>query len=238
LYISRVASVTRERWEEAQEAERDYWAHVGFPQFRANLEGAMRTAEWVQPHIEPPAGAWLAVGLGPLGISCTHFLRGDEELVAVDPIEPIDAEQWQLPEPCKAILRSFQQTTDRHIGRGESIEFADRSFSVVSIENTLDHVEEPGTVLAEARRVLRPGGYLLLTIDTFSSFGEARYRLIESRRLQDTTFVRAHPHRFSSEAVVDLAAGAGFTIAAAELPSRWRALTGRHFRTRLIGVAP
>jgi SAM-dependent methyltransferase len=231
-----VAGVTQERWEEAQEAERAYWDDVGFPQFRRNLETAMRTAEWARPRIQATPGRWLAIGLGPLGISCTHFLRGAEELVAIDPIEPIEADEWQLPEPCKALLRSFQETTSRHVGRGEDVEFADDAFSVVSIENTLDHVQEPQAVLCEARRVLKPGGSLILTIDTFSALGEARFRLIDARRMHDSTFVRAHPHRFSQKTMLRALAAAGFRVVTADAPGRVGALAGRHFRLRLVCV--
>jgi SAM-dependent methyltransferase len=231
-----VAGVTQARWEEAQEAERAYWDGVGFPQFRRNLETAMRTAEWARPHIRATDGGWLAIGLGPLGISCTHFLRGAEELVAIDPIEPIEADEWQLPEPCKALLRSFQETTNRRVGRGEAVEFPDEAFSAVSIENTLDHVQEPHVVLSEARRVLKPGGNLILTIDTFSTLGEARFRLIDRRRMHDSTFVRAHPHRFSQQTILRALGAAGFRVVAADAPSRLRGLVGRHFRLRLVCV--
>jgi SAM-dependent methyltransferase len=232
-----VASVSEQRWEEAQDAERAYWDHVGFPQFRRNLEGAMGTAEWARPNLGiVGSGDWLAVGLGPLGISCTHFLRGEAKLLAVDPIEPIDADAWQLPEPCKALLRAFQETTVRHVGRGEALDFPDDAFAVVSIENTLDHVQDPAAVLAEARRVLEPGGRLILTVDTFSTLGEARFRLVEARRMSDSILVRAHPHRFSAVRLVRLVHGAGFRVAASERPSRLGALVGRHSRMRIVGA--
>jgi SAM-dependent methyltransferase len=231
-----VASVSQERWQEAQKAEREYWAGINLPAFRSNLDTAIGTAEWVRRHISPPPGSWLDIGMGRLGISSTQFLRQEERLVAIDPIEPIDADDWQLPKPCVAMLRELQSTTERLVGRAESTDLPDDSFSVVSIENALDHVQDPAAVLDEARRVLAPGGYLLLTVDSFSTLAHVHYQLRNARRLRDTIFVRAHPHRYSARAVKLLVEDAGFHIVVAELPTRVRAFAGRHFRVRLIAT--
>jgi SAM-dependent methyltransferase len=45
---------------------------------------------------------------------------------------------------------------------GARLPFTDGCFDVVLIRDVLHHVPEPQTVLAEARRVLRPGGRILL----------------------------------------------------------------------------
>ena len=48
------------------------------------------------------------------------------------------------------------------VGSAESLPFEDGEFDLVSFVNVLHHVEDPHTVLMEARRVLRPGGLLLI----------------------------------------------------------------------------
>jgi SAM-dependent methyltransferase len=227
-----------ERWQEAQRAERGFWSpdSFGLRKFRRTVAGSIQTAEWARPHLQMPAGDWLELGIGPLGVGCTHFLQGDGELHTLDPIEPTAAEEWQLPQPCKALVRSCQELATRHVGQAESIDFSDDAFAFVAMENMLDHVQDPSAVLAEARRVLEPGGSLLVAVDTFSTLGKARFRLSASRKLRDTTFVRAHPHRFSSSDVVHTVTAAGFRVVHADTPSRIHAIVGRHYRTRLIAV--
>jgi ubiquinone/menaquinone biosynthesis C-methylase UbiE len=104
----------------------------------------------------------------------------------------------------------------------------------VAMENMLDHVQDPAAVLSEARRVLVPGGQLYIAVDTFSTFGEARFNLFARRKWQETTFVRAHPHRFSAAGALALVSGAGFRVTKSVLPSAVEAQLGRHFRIRLL----
>lgn len=47
-------------------------------------------------------------------------------------------------------------------GRGEQLPFADAALDAVVIQGGLEHAEDPGRVLAEASRVLRPDGVLSL----------------------------------------------------------------------------
>jgi SAM-dependent methyltransferase len=231
-----VTGVSRERWQEAQQAERGFWSpnSFGLRKFRRTVAGSIQTAEWARPHLQVPAGDWLEVGIGPLGVGCAHFLQGEGELHTLDPIEPTAAEEWQLPEPCKALVRSCQELATRHVGQAERIDFTDDAFAFVAMENMLDHVQDPSAVLAEARRVLKPGGCLLVEVDTFSTLGKARFRFSTSRKLRDTTFVRAHPHRFSSADVLQIVTAAGFRVVQADTPTPLQASVGRHHRTCLI----
>ena len=49
-------------------------------------------------------------------------------------------------------------------GDGYHIPFADASFSVVLLIAMLEHTSEPWRVLAEARRVLKPGGRAIIVV--------------------------------------------------------------------------
>ncbi len=231
-----MSGVSSERWQDAQDAERGFWSTAGFGlrKFRRAAAGSIETAEWALPHMQIPDGDWLEVGIGPLGVGCMHFMECPGQLHTLDPIEPRSADEWRLPEPCRALVRACQESAVRHVGQAESLDFPDDSFSFVAMENMLDHVQDPGAVLSEARRVLMAGGLLLLSVDTFSAFGEARFRLVSRRRWRETTFVRAHPHRFSSSQVLQMVAAAGFNVTFAETPGAAGALFGRHFRTRLL----
>ncbi len=197
----------------------------------------MQTADWARPHLERTVGDYLEIGVGPLAVGCTHFMPRNGELHTLDPIEPTAPEDWELlPEPCKALMRSCQETAVKHVGQAEQLDFPDGTFALVAAENMLDHVEDPGAVLREARRVLKPGGYLLIAVDTFSLLGEVRFRLLTRRQQSDTILVRAHPHRFSSRELLGIVADAGFRVMHAATPSPWVAAVGRHHRTRLLAV--
>jgi SAM-dependent methyltransferase len=50
-------------------------------------------------------------------------------------------------------------------GVGERMPFADGSFDVVASINSLDHVDDLDRAIAEVKRVLRPGGTLILLTD-------------------------------------------------------------------------
>lgn len=233
-----MTGVSDKRWQEAQEAERRYWSteHFALEAFRATVCSSMETASWASSHLEIPAGDWLEIGVGPLGVGCAHFLKG-EALHTLDPIETISPDAWQLPEPCKVLVRAcHERTVARHVGQAEHIDFEDDAFALVVLHNVLDHVQDPRLTLQEVRRVLRPGGHLLLAIDTFSVLGEAKYRFITRRLWRDTILVRAHPHRFSSGDVVRVVGAAGLRIVQADTPGRAVALTGRCYRVRLLAT--
>lgn len=48
------------------------------------------------------------------------------------------------------------------VGEGAHMEFADGTFEVVALSNTLHHIEDYDAVLHEMLRVLRPGGWLVI----------------------------------------------------------------------------
>jgi SAM-dependent methyltransferase len=249
-----VTAVSEERWQDAHDAERGFWSPGGFglKRFRKTVAGAMQTAEWARPRLQIPDGDWLEVGIGPLGVGCMHFLRGDAsvrernrsgvkeqgdgELHILDPIELTAADDWQLPTACRALIRSCQETSVAHVGQAELLDFPDDMFALVAMQNMLDHVQDPGAVLREARRVLKPGGSLLMVIDTFSALGKARFRLrrMTGRQRRETIFVRAHPHRFSSKDVVHILAAAGFRMEQADTPSHTMAIAGHGYRMILL----
>lgn len=54
------------------------------------------------------------------------------------------------------------------LGDARRLPFAAASFDTVFCSQVLEHVPEPALALAEFRRVLRPGGYLILTVPHIS----------------------------------------------------------------------
>ncbi len=69
-----------------------------------------------------------------------------------------------------------------HVGDLHSAKYADDHFDVVVLHHVIEHLDDPATLLAEALRVLRPGGKFLLGTPDFDCamarrFGQ-RFRLL------------------------------------------------------------
>lgn len=60
--------------------------------------------------------------------------------------------------------RTREQGAADHFYDGRSFPFADANFDAVLCNQVLEHVFEPDAFIAEIRRVLRPGGRVLLTV--------------------------------------------------------------------------
>ena len=63
-------------------------------------------------------------------------------------------------------------------GVGESLPFPDNCFHVVYSTNVLEHVDDPETVLSEAIRVLKRGGFLQFVIPNYGSWWEGHYGMV------------------------------------------------------------
>lgn len=107
------------------------------------------------------------------------------------------------------------RTVHRLVADGRRLPFTQSSFDCVSIANGLHHFEDPATVLREARRVLNPGGRLL--IDEISSSGLApaqanrhAYHTL-SAELDRATGSVHHP-ALTDDEITDLVETAGFSI--------------------------
>jgi len=61
---------------------------------------------------------------------------------------------------------------------GEALPYQDGFFDIVYSSNVLEHVRDPGKVLSEALRVLKPGGTLFFVIPNYGSWWEGHYGLL------------------------------------------------------------
>jgi SAM-dependent methyltransferase len=61
---------------------------------------------------------------------------------------------------------------------GEFIPYAADSFDLIYSSNVLEHVADPGAVLSESLRVLKPGGYLFFTFPNYGSWWEGHYGIL------------------------------------------------------------
>jgi SAM-dependent methyltransferase len=55
----------------------------------------------------------------------------------------------------------------RHVGPTEPLPFADESFDLVTTLDVIEHIEDDVAALRELRRVMRPGGLLLVAVPAF-----------------------------------------------------------------------
>lgn len=82
----------------------------------------------------------------------------------------------------------------------ENLPFADGSFSRVLLLDVLEHVRDDYLALAEALRVLRPGGRALITVPAFPSLWSSHDQ------------AEMHLRRYRRHQLVRLCKGAGFRI--------------------------
>lgn len=64
-------------------------------------------------------------------------------------------------------------------GTGESLPFPDESFDIAYSANVLEHTSNPEHVLAEATRVLKPGGLLHMEMPNYLSYFEGHYMIVQ-----------------------------------------------------------
>lgn len=92
----------------------------------------------------------VACGTGAVTRAIVEILAGRGRVVGIDPSEGMLAEARQ------------QVSADFRIGRAEQLPVEDASFDFLSMGFALRHVADLGTAFREYRRVLKPGGRLLI----------------------------------------------------------------------------
>ena len=157
----------------------------------------------------------LDIGCGPVGL--IHFIDNAAERIRIDPL--------LLEYESKMALEGQQLSL---AGLGESLPLASGSVDIAICFNALDHMRDPGAALGEIRRVLRPGGTLLLMIHTFPMWARPFFWID-----------RLHPHHWTAAAFV-ARIGETFEVERSEtarrrfevpvskwiLPSSWKYLAG------------
>ncbi len=151
------------------------------------------------------------------GMGMIHSLDFNCEAVAIDPLT--------LHNKYKLSESHAELTT----GIGEKLPFESNSFDVVLSYNVLDHCIDPAEVLSEISRVTRPGGELLLEVNTYEVPEIVRNSIIDA--LDDE-----HPHHFSSKNVELLITENGYEVASERLMNRFEFL--QNPTVRRLGALP
>ena len=201
----------RGRWQKAQHAEARFWRgwrqnvlyhQVSLVHFWADI------LEKTGGPLEP--GKVLDVGCGP--VSVLNFFRGEGVLpMGLDPLAATYAadglvetrRDWE-PIPMIALP-------------AEKLPFADESLDHLICFNVLDHVADAPAVLAELRRILKPGGSLRVYVHTFAPWIK-RFLF----------FDRPHTYHWDHREFARLLAVSGFSLTrehhepkSFDLPSGW-----------------
>jgi SAM-dependent methyltransferase len=113
-----------------------------------NLHGGLR--DLLATHVQP-TDACLDLGCGDGGTCGVWLSENAREYVGVD-----------ISSGAVALARS-RGLKAQQIKSVGALPFNDRSFDAVVCSEVLEHLLEPQVAIAEAKRVLRPGGLLLVT---------------------------------------------------------------------------
>ncbi len=210
--------VSTNRWRDAQQAENAFWQGVyGDPVTTSRaLASQVEAASWILRNAGPgglPDGEMLEVGIGPLGMGVAQFVTETPRVVGLDPLALQSLENLVLPQPLlDAVSRCRAAGYEHRQARGEETGLETGRFGLVLISNALDHAQDPGAVLREARRVMRDDGMLFVSCDGFSLAGLARFHVWTKRRDPEGTLVKAHPFRFHPRQITAAIRAAGFRI--------------------------
>ncbi len=101
-------------------------------------------------HLPPPGASILEIG-GGTGFQARRLADRGYQVTAIDivPSEPDSTKTFPV------------------IGYdGRRLPFADRSYDAIFSSNVLEHIEEPGLIHGECRRVLKPAGYCVHVVPT------------------------------------------------------------------------
>ncbi|WP_263808601.1 class I SAM-dependent methyltransferase [Salinibacter sp.] len=108
--------------------------------------GRQRALRWLDP---PPDARILLSGCGT-GLDLAH-LPPETQVTALDAVPA-------MVRRTKARAQTLGRAVDAHVGDAHALPFEDDSFDVVLLHLLLSVLPDPGAVLAEAARVLAPGG--------------------------------------------------------------------------------
>jgi SAM-dependent methyltransferase len=124
------------------------------------------------------------------GAFTRHFLDGNE-------VVGLDVDRVALDKAAELGIEPVVANVE------EPLPFPDASFDVVVAGELFEHLQFPDALVAEARRVLRPGGVLVGSVPNAFRV-QSRLRFLRGRPPEDDP---THLHMFSPGAVRELLAG-------------------------------
>ena len=188
--------VTVNRWLQAQEYEQRFWANLA-KEIESGSRKQLAWYQWKASELEKRIARSvdgrqnkheriLEIGSGPIGI--VTFL-GWGERFAIDPLEDFYRQSSTL-----TTLRKPEVTYTK--GTAEHLPYPDSFFSLVIIDNVIDHTHAPLMVLQEIHRVLEKQGLLYLAVNVHTAWGALVHKLLATCRID-----KGHPHTFTNEGI-------------------------------------
>ena len=135
-----------------------------------------------------------------------------DERYAIDPLEHFYATRPTLV----ALRRPGVTYLD---GTGERLPFDDATFSLVIIDNVIDHTYAPERILREIQRILQPDGHLYLSVNVHTRWGALLHTVLAGAA--DRPRASAHVHQ------PDAAPAAGARVSSTSCSSRSKTTSGR-----------
>ena len=183
-------------WKETQE----HWNDDEFLEHTAN---AFMKLRWKRLNLRCAAEAGkLGRLLDLVDVGCAHADFQDYVKPHLNSYTGVEPSKALLP---KNIARGKHFRLLR--GTAEKLPLKDASADFVLIKEVLDHCFDPLAVLKEARRVLRPGGELLITLTNDRAWYK---RLMPASAARIKAGQHDHLYFFHPDMVLDLARQAGF----------------------------
>jgi len=193
------------RWVRAQAYEKAFWQRLG-DHIKTGIKGRLDWYAWRASqlekrldaiHVADRSGTVVEIGSGPIGI--VSFLRWGERY-AVDPLE-----HFYCTQPTLVALRN--PDVRYQVGTGEDLLFDDESCSLVIVDNVLNHAYEPGRILTQVARILRPDGHLYLAVNVHTLWGALVHTGLAVLEID-----KGHPHTFTSDRLRRFVNAHGFDI--------------------------
>jgi SAM-dependent methyltransferase len=149
-----------------------------------------------------PGKRYLDIGCGILALPAYMEEAAGKEFIGIDPMTLSGERGFPF-------ARAY----------GDLLPFRPCTFDGVMFSSSLDHTLRPARALAEARRVLRTGGVLLIQ-ETLRRNDDRFRRWYESSRIRPTRFNRFHNWAFTEETLREVVGSAGFAVRETRLLSR------------------
>jgi SAM-dependent methyltransferase len=127
---------------------------------------------------EDPRGSWLEVACGPAAISRALAPR-------VGQVQGVDLTPAMVEKATEEAAAAGLDNAEFSVGDATSLEFADGSFDGAVTRFSLHHIPAPWRVVGEMARVVRPGGWVIVS-DFIADPDRGVYAAVEEiERLRD-----------------------------------------------------
>ncbi len=206
--------ITKQRWKHAQEFERAYWEKVA-NRIATGASTQLSWYAWKAGEMEKRIAGYLneekqrtakvlEIGSGPIGI--VSFLKWGERYT-IDPLEDFYGSNPMLTKLRDTAVNYGQ-------GGGEQLPFENNFFSLVILDNVLDHVHNAEGVLKEIHRVLADNGLLYLSVNVHTKWGGLLHSALSKLKIDKghpytftinsiRSFIRQHQFNIQSESIND-----------------------------------